>query len=88
MKKLLDFFKNNSPFQNLFLVIASFAVTGTALQSNYEAVIAWICCFVIFIMFRGERDQNIKLREQLNEARIERFPELQDVLKQTDSLNK
>lgn len=88
MKKYLTYLKNNSPYQNLFLVIATIACIGAAIESNIQAVVAWFCGFVIYLMFCGERDQNKWLRERLNEARMEQYPELKNELEQINSIKK
>lgn len=69
MKSALNSFKNNTPVQKLFLVCMVIAFIGALLSMNIYAVIAWVCCFVLFIMFCGERDMNKSLRESLREER-------------------
>lgn len=69
--KILKSFKNNSSAQNVFMFCMAMAFFGSAISMNLQALIAWLCCFVMFIMFCGERDHNSFLMIQLKELRSE-----------------
>lgn len=69
MKFYFRSLKNNTLAQNAFLVCALIAFVGAILRFDFYTVIAWFCCFVLFIMFSGERDQNKWLRDRLDEER-------------------
>lgn len=45
------------------------AFIGAVVSMNLYAVIAWICCYIVFVMFCGERDHNARLRQLLDESR-------------------
>jgi uncharacterized membrane protein YhaH (DUF805 family) len=84
MKSALNSFKNNTPLQNFFLFCMAIAFLGALFSMNIYAVIAWVCCFVLFIMFCGERDQNKWLRETLNEERKKNLDHLNKSLHQIE----
>lgn len=70
MKQALKSFKNNTPIQNMFLICMIIACIGALLSFNIYAVVAWFCCFIVFVMFCGERDMNKMLSDNLREERI------------------
>lgn len=71
--KYLKSFKNNNPAQNLFLFAMALAFIASILSLNWQALIAWVCCFVAFVMFCGERDYNRSLTQELREERTEKL---------------
>lgn len=81
MKKILEFFKSNSPVQNMFLFVAALAFISCILSSNFPAAIAWVCVFVLFRMFRGEQKQNRDLRNLLEIERNETLAIIKDLNK-------
>ncbi|BBL22288.1 hypothetical protein [Acinetobacter radioresistens] len=72
MNILKTFKKNNAP-QNLFLICMILAGIGSLIQLNWQAFIAWGCCFVLFVMFCFQRDHSNYLMDQLRELRRERL---------------
>lgn len=72
----LKSFKNNNPAQNMFLFSMALAFIGSVISLNWQAFIAWLCCFVTFIMFCGERDQNRFLSQELKDLRSEKISTL------------
>lgn len=56
------------------------AFVGALFSKNIFAVVAWVCCFVMFIMFCGERDQNKWLKERLDEERKKNLQHLSSSL--------
>lgn len=71
--KYLKSFKNNNAAQNLFLFAMAMAFIAAILSMNWQAVIAWLCCFVTFVMFCGERDYNRSVTQELREERSEKL---------------
>lgn len=71
--KYLKSFKNNNAAQNLFLFAMAMAFIAAILSMNWQAVIAWLCCFVTFVMFCGERDYNRSVTQELREERTEKL---------------
>lgn len=69
LMKYFKSFKNNNAPQNLFLFALVLAFIASILSLNWQALIAWGCCFVAFVMFCGERDHNRFLTEELKEIR-------------------
>lgn len=70
---ILKSFKNNNAAQNLFLFAMAMAFIAAILSMNWQAVVAWLCCFVTFVMFCGERDYNRSLTQKLREERTEKL---------------
>lgn len=70
MKHIKSALKNSKPVEKLFLLFAFISFVGALLNLNFYAAIAWICCFVIYVMFNGEREQNKWLQDRLREERI------------------
>ena len=70
---ILKSLKNNNAAQNLFLFAMALAFIGSILSLNWQALIAWVCCFVTFIMFCGERDYNRSVTQELREERKEKL---------------
>lgn len=68
---ILKSFKKNNAAQNLFMFAMAMAFFASAISMNLQALIAWVCCFVTFIVFCGERDHNSFLTNQLKEMRSE-----------------
>ena len=75
--KYLKSFKNNNPAQNLFLFAMALAFIASILSLNWQALIAWVCCFVTFVMFCGERDYNRSVTQELREERKEKISKYQ-----------
>ena len=75
--KYLKSFKNNNAAQNLFLFAMAVAFIASILSLNWQALIAWVCCFVTFIMFCGERDYNRSVTQELREERLEKISKYQ-----------
>lgn len=71
--KYLKSFKNNNAAQNLFLFAMAMAFIASILSLNWQALIAWVCCFVTFVMFCGERDYNRFVTQELREERTEKL---------------
>ncbi len=74
---ILKSFKNNNSAQNLFLFAMAMAFIASILSLNWQALIAWLCCFVIFVMFCGERDYNRSVTQELREERLEKLSKYQ-----------
>ena len=70
---ILKSFKNNNAAQNLFLFAMAMAFIAAILSMNWQAVVAWLCCFVTFVMFCGEHDYNRSLTQKLREERTEKL---------------
>lgn len=70
---ILKSFKNNNAAHNLFLFAMAMAFIAAILSMNWQAVVAWLCCFVTFVMFCGERDYNRSLTQKLREERTEKL---------------
>lgn len=74
--KYLKSFKNNNAAQNLFLFAMAMALIGAVISLNWQALIAWLCCFVVFVMFCGERDHNRFIYKELTTMRSEKLASL------------
>lgn len=73
LMKYFKSFKNNNAPQNLFLFALVLAFIASILSLNWQALIAWGCCFVTFVMFCGERDHNQFISQELKKMRSEKL---------------
>lgn len=62
----LKAFKNNNAIQNIFLFAMIIAFIGSVLSFNWLTAIAWMCCFIVFIMYCNERDHNRYISNELS----------------------
>lgn len=70
---ILKSFKNNNSAQNLFLFAMAMAFIAAIVSFNWQALLAWLCCFVTFVMFCAERDYNRSVTQELREERLEKL---------------
>lgn len=70
---ILRSFKNNNSAQNLFLFAMAMAFIAAIVSLNWQAILAWLSCFLTFVMFCAERDYNRSVTQELREKRLEKI---------------